>query len=569
MKRRIKHIWVAILVASLAVPATLSRADEKTVEKNAKQPGGQAAIKPVAVISVASLDKLLEDAIYLTRAAGVPEFGAWFALTVPAYTEGVTKNRPAGGYIIMDKGEPKGVAFVPVDDLKKLLANLREEIGEPKDLGNGILEIASDQPNPILVKEQEGWAFFSNNADNLRTLPKDPSKLLGGLYEQYSIAVRVHLQNMPAEFKDVVLTQLKTGFESSLEGQLDGLEGKLKASTEKVSRRVFQSWLASFEQSEQFTVGWGIDSKAKSTHLDISIDAQKESDFAKKLHLLGQAKSSHLGFLLPDAAMSLHFSGKINQQDAELIALVIQTARDKRIQKLKNNNNIDAEKLALRKDILDGLVDVARTTIQSGKFDGGAALILSSGSPAFALGGYVSNGAALEQTWKKAVELGKGKPDFPEIQFNADTYQGLRIHTFNAPLKDVNEKARALLGDSLEGAVAIGGKSAYLVYGKDGIATLKKIIDQSQAGNGKKTAVGQLNIALAPIMKFASTVQEEPVVALLAAALENANGTDHLSLTASSQEQGLTLRLTIEEGVLMLIGRGLKTVLNNGGGPGF
>ena len=52
--------------------------------------------KPVLVVSIASVDRLLSNIGYLTRAAGTPEVGGLVTLMASQYIEGLDTTKPAG-----------------------------------------------------------------------------------------------------------------------------------------------------------------------------------------------------------------------------------------------------------------------------------------------------------------------------------------------------------------------------------------------------------------------------------------------------------------------------------------
>src|SRR5829696_500305 len=123
-------------------------------------PARAQALKPVAVVSIASIKENLTDISYLARIAGMEDAGKTAMFVGNAFTSGIDKTKPIGLYVVPQAGDFHGVAFVPVSDLKVLLEVNKESIGTPKDVGNGILEIGA-QGRTAFIKEQAGWAFVT------------------------------------------------------------------------------------------------------------------------------------------------------------------------------------------------------------------------------------------------------------------------------------------------------------------------------------------------------------------------------------------------------------------------
>ena len=111
----------------------------------------------------------------------------------------------------------------------------------------------------------------------------------------------------------------------------------------------------------------------------------------------------------------------------------------------------------------------------------------------------------------------------------------------------------------VEGAgvyLGIGEKSAYLAFGKDSLGLLKSILDKGPASDSVTPMPPvQLNVALSPIMQFASSMNPgDQSVQMISTLLASSQGKDHIRLTAHTIENGVLYRLAVEEGVLKIIG---------------
>ena len=62
-------------------------------------------LKPVAVVSVASIKENLADIAYITRTAGMPDYGDTAKFFAGALTAGIDKERPIGMYVVPQSGE--------------------------------------------------------------------------------------------------------------------------------------------------------------------------------------------------------------------------------------------------------------------------------------------------------------------------------------------------------------------------------------------------------------------------------------------------------------------------------
>ena len=104
MSRLLKHAFFAALGLILAL-APLAPAQAQNV-------------KPVAVVSIASWEKLKADTLYISELVGQKD-GAESGLAIgQIYLSGIDLKRPMGAYVTLSaNGEPRGVAFIPVTKL--------------------------------------------------------------------------------------------------------------------------------------------------------------------------------------------------------------------------------------------------------------------------------------------------------------------------------------------------------------------------------------------------------------------------------------------------------------------
>jgi hypothetical protein len=511
-------------------------------------------LKPVAVVAVASVEEMMADIGYLTTAAGVEDAGRTARFFAGAFTNGMDKKRPAGMYVVPKDGDFHAVAFVPVADLKQLLSIHKEYIGEPRDAGDGILEIGMDKS--AFVKEQAGWAFVAESADHLADLPKDPAALITGLAKDYNIAGKVLVQNVPQELRQTALDEIKFGLERALENQQQGNvdRAQLEATTKQSLKQIEQL----FNEADELTIGWAVDAAAKRTHIDVIITAKEGTDLAKQMALNVESKSAFGGMLLPEAAASVNFSAKLSEADIAQVSAAFTTVRAQVAAKIDDDPNLKAEQRAVAKEVVQKMLDVFEETAKSGKLDGGAALVLEAKSLSFVLGGYVADGPKFEKSVKDVLELAKNEPDVPKVQFNAGKIGDVTLHKAAIPVPATEAEARDLLGEKLDVILGIGPKSVYLAAGKGGESLLKKVMDQSVASADKSVPPMQINVALLPILKFSASMDpNNPILPGLIASLEK-TGNDKVVLTSKGIERGSHARLEVQEGILRLIGEATK-----------
>lgn len=523
-----------------------------------------AAKDPVVVVSVAGADEVVGDIAYLTEATGFGDIGRLIALMAGPYTAQLDKSKPSGSYIHFDEDDrPIVVGFIPVKNLDALLATLVDQVGEPEDAGDGIVEIGTDNPQSMFIKETDGWAFLSNKKAHLKDVPKNPAKLLGKLPEQYTLAVRVNAKEIPEDAKKLVIQQLREGFAEGAAAELAG-----DAAADQLARKLGRSWLDSMtrviNETEEVTLGWEIDAAGQTTYLDITCTAVAESKLAEQMALLKHSTSKFAGFLLEDAAVTAHVNAESSAEEIEQVQYVIQTIRDQAMKSIEDDDDLENdEERKTAKAIINQLIDVAEQSIKAGKMDGGAVLVLKPDALTVAAGGFVADGSKLEDALKQLVHFAQTKDrKLAEAEFTSIEHRGVTIHSTTIPLDTSKEEAKQLLGERLEVSCGIGKHSAYGAFGKGAAELLKRVIDKSEENANEKLPPAQLTISMAPIVDCISQFDDNPALFLVRESLKEAakNDKDELKLVVFPVKRGVTYRIEFQEGVLQALGEAGKMI---------
>jgi hypothetical protein len=515
-------------------------------------------LKPVAVLSVASYDTLKADLKFAGELADTPGLDAMAdgmlqMVSRGTLTKKLDSTKPFGAVVFLDGQMPKGFGFLPISDLKGVLAVVSPA---PPTENNGVLEIQAPNGQTIYAVQKGSWACISNEQEVLKNAPADPEKLLDGLDKKYAVAFRLSVQNIPADLRNNFAQLLRSLVEVGLV-QNPGEDETTFEFRKKMVQGQLKQIDALVKEIDQLTFGWAIDPAAKSTFLDMSLTAVAGTDTARKLSGVANVKSDFLGFLLPDAAFNFNVCEKFEPADVAQFVAMIQTARQKANEAIDNDATIpNAEGKTEAKKVVAQLLDVAENTLKSGKFDGGAALSLAPNSLAFAAGGFIKDGATLDAALRELVKLAGNDPGFPSVKFDAETYKGIKVHSAAIPMMDDN--AKKLFGDTMDAYLGIGDDSVYIAFGKGSLAMVKSIIDKPSAGSGAGNYFAQANVALTPILKFIDSTNPDPHLKMVAQVLEGTPGKDHVRLLEGVIANGVNLQIQFEEGVLKAIGAAIK-----------
>ena len=170
--------------------------------------------KPALTIAFAGYDQLMGDLKALDALSGHSKLAAKAEANINSQTKGkglagLDKSRPWGVLVSLgENGQPVVQGYLPVTDLKALLASIPAPGGEaPAPDANGVYELPVGDTT-VYAKQKGKWAVFSDSAETLDSAPADPAPALADLTKKYLLAVRGSVQNVPAASRENLLNSL-------------------------------------------------------------------------------------------------------------------------------------------------------------------------------------------------------------------------------------------------------------------------------------------------------------------------------------------------------------------------
>ncbi|HTQ37459.1 MAG TPA: hypothetical protein VMJ32_00425 [Pirellulales bacterium] len=535
--------------------------------------------KPVMVVSLPSVDELLANVDFLGQLGGQPNASMMINGLIQAYTQGqglkgLDKSKPLGFVVgIADDGSFAPAVLIPVTSAKDLAGTLAMmHLTAPAQDEGGVMKLTAPNGMDLFVREQSGWAFVTQAKDT--PLPSDdPMKLMAGINPDYDLGIRILLQNVPEEKKKSLIEQFRGFMEFAAAAQQRQQGADNPFST--LSQKNLEQQVAAIEQllneANQITIGWKIDRAAKNTYLDFSVTAVPGSQLDQCMKQMASGTTNFAGFIMPDSALTLNFSGKNSQENIDQTLTTLEQLKGKAEEAIDKDPDLANDKRDSVKQVLHEFLDVAENTVKAGKSDGGAVVQVGAGKFQAAAGGFVADGPALEKAVKDVLTLAQGEPQFTEqatVKLDLETYKDVHFHQVSVKLpEEAGDDAKKIFGDTVDIYFGAGPQNAYIAAGKGSLDLVKAVIDHSAAEPNKAVPPLQMSIALTPIADFVGSLNDAQAAAGGAAfsqALSQTPGKDHVTLNAHLIPNGFTYRLMVEEGVLKAIG----AMATHTGGPG-
>lgn len=551
MKTLLKRSWIAAVgLVLLSLPFAVAQAQEAAVNK------------PVAVVSVAPVSKVIRDVQFLATAADQADLGRMVAIMSAPFTQGVDKTKPIGAVVMTNGQDFQPVGFIPVTDFDSLMLLVKEQYGPPQDVGDGVKLLGT--PLPLFVKEVQGWAILSGDKENLGVLPADPSTLLGELPNQYDLAITVLPGNVPELYREILVEQMRAGVELTLEREPEETAEEFAARKEMLAKQI-EEVKRVFDETEEITVAWNVDTEGGTTYLDMLINPVADSKMAQQLEMNRNQTSDFTGFHKKGAAVSMQVTSKSDPAEIEPQIPQLQAIRDQAIVEATKEAEDEEAKEAITTAIelaFDTLIETART----GRFDMGGHLDLADEKMTLLLGAFVADGNRVEDGFKKLAEIARENPDFPGVNWNAETHQGIRFHTMSIPTDKADAKAKKVLGEKLDVVLGVSEQGAYLAIGDQASSKLKAAIDQSAASAGQPVNSSKIVFSVKTILQYIDFVDPQPALKSAIAALTPE--TDKISIVSEVIEKGARVRIQLQDDVIKAAAIGANAANNNRRGAG-
>jgi hypothetical protein len=516
-------------------------------------------MKPVVFATLSGYDALKKDINFLGSLAGQPELASQFEPFILGFTQGLEKNKPLGVLIQSDGMNFGGAICVPIKDLATFVANLKAFGVTTAEVGPGITQITANGQT-LFGKNEGGWTFLSMMPQMLEGLPADPGAAFKSLTDEYDLGIRAHVQNIPEPYRQMAIQQVKAGIDAGMKKMPEETEEQFQA-RKAMATAQFEQIQRMINEIDQFTFGLSIDSEQQRTFMDFVYTAVAGSQLADQLKTLSNPKTNFAGFFQPEATGMMMVASQVNESDKAQTKQMVEALRAQMSTAIDDENDIpsDAAKEAVKaacNDFIDALV----ATVEAGTMDFGAVANVSPEGLTIVSGGFIGDAAKVESGLKKLAEAGKEQPDMPTINWGAENHAGVTFHTLSVPVPSQEEEHRKLFGDAIDIAVGIGEKSVYFAMGKDNLAAVKKVIDESAANPGKAVAPMELSVSVGQILNTVAAFKpEDAALQMVANTLKSeAEGRDHVRILAQPVENGLRTRFEVEEGVMRAIGVAVK-----------
>lgn len=456
------------------------------------------AQQPTVVLSVRSVDELLDDADFIGEVVGqegaresAEQFLGLF--TGGKGLAGVDLEKPLGLYgNVTAAGEPETpVVFLPISDadafkglIKMLAPDFKDADGQWSMTVNGA---------KLFARMADGYCFVSLSPAVLAK-PADPKKIVNA---KYDIALEVSIASIPQPLKVAFLQQTEQQGRLSMES---GPEPESEA--EKKGQELGFEWTlaaltAVVNEGDRMTLGFDVNSESHLASIDYGLSGKSDTTLAKAMTAYGKTVPAFAAVASNEAPLRLVLSYPTTGM-LEVLDELFSTMRDAAEAEIKKDEKLkgDADRQAAR-DVAKRLFDIAQATMKSGSLHSG--VVVEEGDEdtvRIVAGTKIAQGDDAGKLLDDILKLSKENEDFVKVKVDVAKHAGARIHAIT---EDLDEDDVKYFGKG-PGHLAVRADSLWFSLGGGNLEALKKALDLSGKPSAKPVAPISLRVKPATLV---------------------------------------------------------------------
>lgn len=384
---------------------------------------------------------------------------------------GIDSQKPLGSALYRHGDSMRQLGFVPVTDADAVFAWLKPLVGDVAKNDSGVYEVKSKRLS-AWVKVENGWMYWALSPDHLDPLP-DPLAALDDLPAKHDFAVRLHMANVPEEFRSAVMNQFRTQSESADAGAASAALAAFQKETNAFRERLLSRFAS---EAEHVTFGMSVAKDTSQIKAQMVVKPVSGSGLASHFAALNTDTTRFGGLFKADdkSTLSLGMTGKLDPQVVTDTKTEVEAYRKAIVDLIDASPEVasDGDKQLL-KDLGGAIIDAVQGTLDAGRLD--AAVKITAGSPgALVAAVEIVGGDAILKQLDRLAEATKDNPE-SGFQIEEATHESVRISSFVVPQGPETETAVKFFGPS-KLYVAVNEKTLYLAYGVKALDLIKEAI---------------------------------------------------------------------------------------------
>ncbi|MGQ0635931.1 MAG: hypothetical protein ACT4QC_15065 [Planctomycetaceae bacterium] len=548
---RVLLLIATIAFAAIERPAVAQQSDE--TDPNV----------PLLIVNVASVERLLNQAVSTFEAAGRPELSEMLggALERVNDLKGLDRNLSTGVMLFLNGLSPELVTYVPVKDVGELAKTA--EIGPitTKKTGEDRYELVGGRQT-LYVKLVNDYAFVADSAAGVDRKFRDPVRMTGRLSSSYDVAVSLNLRSITPLTRDLFLGMFRASTENGLQRRDDEPEGAYRV-RRAAGNRNLEVIEQLVKEGEELTIGWSLSPTGRSGALEIVASAMRDSEYANYLNELKGTHSHFANLLKEGSPLIASLSWKLDRSAKKMLRdMLAGIATD-----LGRNLNVASDSAEAAGEgpanPVAQLVAVLQKTAEIGHLDFAAQYLGRPPGPFVLLAALkVADDGQLAGALADIVGRLNNMRALSKVRENDFSHEGVTFH--RVEFANFPEDRQRLYGENPGLYFGAGSGVLWVALGGDEAAgELKRGIDALAKPVPESVTTPPLQV----VMNFSSwmdmfdpTHREGGIAEL--ARRSFSKGGDALRIEAIPVPDGLRIRVNLDEAFLRLLGQSIARRLD-------
>jgi hypothetical protein len=480
----------------------------------------------------------------------------------------LTESRGAKGRLALATKEPWGGAFVvvntllwemyaffPTTNIGPLVELAKIRAGSMATEQNGVFMLPF-AGTTLYAAQNNQWAYFADSVRTLNAVAPDPRVFLGDLPKRYDLAFRLSFRKLPQDYRNEFVPRLRESAQLCME-QMEGESDEQYAARLNLLDHAIRQLRYVINDLDDVMLGWNLNTKEKSTHLDLEVTAKSGTALAERFAQIKGGRSDFAALLSPNAALSANVLGVLTDAQAGEIGGALADLRQSAAKEWEKEGLSENERRAASQ-FLDELVGVLDKTVKNKKLDAALSLSVDSTAATLLAGAKVADAATLDHSLRQlAANSPKDEKAGGQFHVKVEPYQGISLYAISFPTPDPG--LVTLVGKRLEIVMGVAGDKLLVAAGRDALPRFKEAFDQVRSGHGKEVPPFQVRLAVPSIASLVATLSKNKRIkagaAMLAGFGITAGSKNHLSFTLTPIARGFRARLEVEGGLLKMLGK--------------
>ncbi|MBA3312669.1 MAG: hypothetical protein H0T47_05160 [Planctomycetaceae bacterium] len=551
----------------------------------AQEPAGETAEEaplssaPVAVVNVASVERVLEDVTYLFGSVDRKDMSDVVTglLGNLGDLKGLERGKPFGVMLFLKPGivpQPLPIGYLPVTDIGSLTRTVELGPVTTKKIAEDRYEIIG-QRRTLYARLIGEYAYVSAEDEALDRDFPNPLESFAALTTRYDVAVDVRPENVPPGMRELFLGIVRTQTQAQLQ-QRDKEPDAAYAFRKSQGMNNLRLVEAFLKETRSLTLGLDTSSQNRKAVLELVVEAVPDTPFLESLQGLADEPSRFAPLLDDEVPLSFSMNSKLddyskkaqtellNAGELQLAKILTTLEREDSLGASTAEDGsapLDEEPDPVATALAERIFAPLKKVVEGGNIDAFAQFRGDPEKKFVVIGGLEVPGAAgMETAVRELIDrVRSAKPEIEaavDVQYGVAEVGGVSLHRI-AP-REIREERNRLFGDQLAFYVGFDSNAIWLaVGGPPAVPALDEAVTRS-----KDAGLAERNRPPAPFQLVVTAnrwVGMDPNGKNTEMAREAfSEGEDTLRIDFRPTDKGGRLRIEAEDGFIRLLGLGVS-----------